>query len=320
MTGLEVDEQSISTARSNVSTNKLEDKITIIEQDSSESEIFSKIFSQSTDTFDFCMCNPPFFDEEDSEKPAKNRTGNRPPPRNAKTGSNGEMMCPGGEMAFVRKIVQESLVHRDRIKVYTTMVGVKNDFIMLVKELRNSGITNFIETEFCQGRTTRWGLAWTFAEDLYLRTVPCIQSAGQKSPTLFLIPECDTLRFTSKMELVKEKILEFCKEIDIIPEVLNEIDIEIIWRIKANIASWTNTRRKRREHLQSDSKETNYSESNGVSPKRLKLSKPILTVDLTLSTVDSGHTIQVEYLDGELGKDGAQQILQYFVNKFNKFF
>ncbi|KAG4065220.1 hypothetical protein HA402_012662 [Bradysia odoriphaga] len=149
----------------------------------------TKIFSKLTDrlafqTQDFCLCNPPFFstlDDVNSNIPIKkNRTGHRPSPHNGRTGINCELIAEGGECDFVEKIINESCQLRDAIKIYTTMLGHKSSVDKIVKLLMTNGITNFCQTEFCQGHTTRWGIAWTFCSDIYLRMVPVY---GQHSVT-----------------------------------------------------------------------------------------------------------------------------------------
>lgn len=50
--------------------------------------------------FDFCMCNPPFF--ETMEEAGLN-------PRTACGGTPEEMVCPGGEMAFITRIIDDSV-------------------------------------------------------------------------------------------------------------------------------------------------------------------------------------------------------------------
>lgn len=49
--------------------------------------------------FDFCMCNPPFF--ESLEDAGLN-------PRTSCGGTNEEMVCPGGEYAFISHIIEDS--------------------------------------------------------------------------------------------------------------------------------------------------------------------------------------------------------------------
>eukprot|EP00898_Chlorokybus_atmophyticus_P003318 jgi/Chlat1/3988/Chrsp26S03981 len=107
--------------------------------------------------YDFCMCNPPFF--ESFEEVGAN-------PRTACGGSPAEMVTPGGEAAFVRRIIADSFVLRDRVWWYTSMLGRKATLLQLKKELHERKVPAVRVTEFSQGRTARWGLAWSFAPDV----------------------------------------------------------------------------------------------------------------------------------------------------------
>jgi 23S rRNA (adenine1618-N6)-methyltransferase len=69
------------------------------------------------ETFDFCMCNPPFFDNiEDASLNPKTACG----------GSWEEMVCPGGEQAFISHIIEDSvsLKHSFRYKCQTINVSL----------------------------------------------------------------------------------------------------------------------------------------------------------------------------------------------------
>lgn len=47
------------------------------------------------------------------------------------------------------------------------MVGHKYNLNVLIQDLKSEAI-NFTHTEFCQGRVTRWAIAWTYKHyDLY---------------------------------------------------------------------------------------------------------------------------------------------------------
>jgi 23S rRNA (adenine1618-N6)-methyltransferase len=59
------------------------------------------------------MCNPPFFASL-AEAGAN--------PGTACGGTAAEMVCPGGELAFVRRMVQDSQALGKRVHWYTTMV------------------------------------------------------------------------------------------------------------------------------------------------------------------------------------------------------
>lgn len=112
--------------------------------------VFKNVMEKD-EVYDFSMCNPPFFEsKEGSEKIAKTL-----PPRNAPTGSESELKTEGGEMRFVTKMIEESVELRDRIKIYSTMIGKKADLLSLKRLINSRNIENMTWTEFCQGHTTR---------------------------------------------------------------------------------------------------------------------------------------------------------------------
>ncbi|KAH9311752.1 hypothetical protein KI387_026787, partial [Taxus chinensis] len=126
--------------------------------------------------FDFCMCNPPFF--ESMEETNSN-------PRTACGGTMEEMVCPGGEQAFITRIIEDSVQLKERIRWYTTMVGRKVSLKSLIPILRKAGVTLVQTTEFVQGRTSRWGLAWSFISSSK-RTI-CVLPATEKMSLSFML-------------------------------------------------------------------------------------------------------------------------------------
>lgn len=103
--------------------------------------------------FDFCMCNPPFF--EAMEESGLN-------PNTSCGGTPAEMVCPGGEQAFISRIIQDSVQLKQSFRWYTSMVGKKSSLKSLIAKLREVGVTVVKTTEFVQGQTCRWGIAWSF--------------------------------------------------------------------------------------------------------------------------------------------------------------
>lgn len=68
-------------------------------------------------TYDFTMCNPPFFSSErEADSSSKSRSSSRTLPRNGKTGSLGEVVVKGGEVAFILQMIQESAELRNMVK------------------------------------------------------------------------------------------------------------------------------------------------------------------------------------------------------------
>ncbi|XP_031391969.1 U6 small nuclear RNA (adenine-(43)-N(6))-methyltransferase isoform X2 [Punica granatum] len=105
------------------------------------------------ETFDFCMCNPPFF--ESMEEAGLN-------PKTSCGGTVDEMVCPGGEKAFITRIIEDSVKLKHSFRWYTSMVGRKINLKFLTSKLREVGVTIVKTTEFVQGQTCRWGIAWSF--------------------------------------------------------------------------------------------------------------------------------------------------------------
>lgn len=107
------------------------------------------------------MCNPPFYSSQAEMltlAAAKLR-----PPFTACTGSANEMVTPGGEVVFVSRMIDESLLLQERVQWYTSMLGKFSSLPALVERLRERGVRNYAVTEFAQGtRTRRWGVAWSF--------------------------------------------------------------------------------------------------------------------------------------------------------------
>jgi 23S rRNA A1618 N6-methylase RlmF len=107
--------------------------------------------------FDFCMTNPPFYAAE--EEATVDRKGDG----RSRTDMNvGEGVYPGGELGFVRDMVADSVELTDSITWYTSMVSKKSSLVELEGELRRRFGRGAVRTAtFVQGKTTRWGIAWT---------------------------------------------------------------------------------------------------------------------------------------------------------------
>lgn len=347
MFALETNNDSCDYARKNVQRNKLDDLIDVIHQDD-RTKIFTKLNDRlSLDAVDFCMCNPPFFSSLDDLDPTtsshKNRTGHRPSPHNSRTGIEGELMVEGGECEFVQKIIEESCQLKDRIKIYTTMLGHKSSVDKVIKFLLSQGITNFSQTEFCQGHTTRWGVAWTFCLDIFLRTVP---SQGQnivknKVFTHRINTTDDVIQTFRLVEKTLSSVNVIVKDIKFIDE--NNVRSNAVAPVEN---TWSKQRQKRRElerrdkpHLENeinakkevcqvdeDSIKTNTRsvEDQSTPSKKRKVDEsvstaiqfPFLVFQCSLKSVDSTTYLYLEYLYGKGGKDGVYQILQFLINRF----
>jgi len=155
----EIDEMSFKYAEENVKANQLESRIKVLKP-----VIRAPLIPHFTDdNIEFCMCNPPFY-ECASEMLATAASKQRPP-NSVCTGAEVEMVTPGGEVAFVSRMIHESIVLRSKIQWYTSMLGKFSSVATIVEKLKYHKITNYAVTEFVQGsKTRRWAIAWSFGD------------------------------------------------------------------------------------------------------------------------------------------------------------
>ncbi|XP_062134041.1 U6 small nuclear RNA (adenine-(43)-N(6))-methyltransferase [Drosophila sulfurigaster albostrigata] len=167
MLALESKQSNIEYARDNVKRNKLDALVEVYAQPDKQS-IFKGYFESAAETanrdFHFCLCNPPFFDSN-AENPFGGNTRNperRPAPNNVRTGHAEELSCAGGEVQFVQRIIEESELYKSRVLIFTSMLGVKANVPKILDLLKEHQISNVSTTEFHQGHTTRWAVAWSY--------------------------------------------------------------------------------------------------------------------------------------------------------------
>lgn len=74
------------------------------------------------------------------------------------------MVTPGGEVAFVTRMIKESLVLKRKCRWYTSMLGKLSSVQTLLQLLlQECQLKNWAVKEFIHGsKTRRWAIAWTF--------------------------------------------------------------------------------------------------------------------------------------------------------------
>ncbi|KAI0150678.1 hypothetical protein GGR57DRAFT_180274 [Xylariaceae sp. FL1272] len=155
----DIDATSLEYARINARLNELEHRIRIVPRQASEPLI--PLDELGLSNIDFVMVNPPFYSSENEL--ASLAAQKSKPPNTACTGAPNEMVCDGGEVGFIQRILQESLLTRRRVQWYTAMVGKQSSLEVLVDRLKEHKIHNYAITTFIQGtKTRRWAIAWSF--------------------------------------------------------------------------------------------------------------------------------------------------------------
>lgn len=201
----DVDAKSLTFARRNVELNNLQSRVRVVGRDVDAPLL--PLDELDVETIGFVMVNPPFYTSE-SELLDLARQKSRPP-NSACTGASIEMVCEGGEIGFVRRIIDESLKLRTRVQWYTSMLGKQSSLDVLIGILMEHGIDNYAVTAFVQGnKTRRWALGWSFDHKR-----PSLRATRSSEPT------------------VPKKLLSFPTELTAFQGTLSIIDSENVKRV-----------------------------------------------------------------------------------------
>ncbi|MDD1780149.1 23S rRNA (adenine(1618)-N(6))-methyltransferase RlmF [Enterovibrio sp. ZSDZ35] len=139
--------------------------------------------------FDFTMCNPPFHTSlaeatKGSERKVRNLAANARKKGTDKFtkaplksdvakgkpvlnfgGQKAELWCPGGEAAFIKRMILQSADVRSQCLWFTTMVSKKENLREIYQQLKQVGAKDVKTIEMAQGQKVTRIVAWTFLND-----------------------------------------------------------------------------------------------------------------------------------------------------------
>lgn len=129
--------------------------------------IFKNILSPEN-KFTFSMCNPPFHDSEESAmkgniRKTKNLKKSKTPKTNLNFGGQqSELWCEGGELAFISKMIEESVLFSSQILWFTCLVSKQENLFKLTSLLNKVKAVEVKIIDMAQGQKISRILAWTF--------------------------------------------------------------------------------------------------------------------------------------------------------------
>jgi 23S rRNA (adenine1618-N6)-methyltransferase len=182
MIGTDIDKVSIASAEHIIKSNhRLRKNIEIRQQDKADF-IFEGLI-KPTDKFDFCMCNPPFHSSakeafntasRKTKNLAKNKVKRQSTVSKSSTsslnfaGQANELWCTGGELAFIIKMIDESVRYSHQIQWFTSLISKKENVNTLVNKLKKMDVKiDTVEMDIkiinmAQGNKISRFVAWRF--------------------------------------------------------------------------------------------------------------------------------------------------------------
>jgi len=163
----DIDAISISSARLIAESNtNLKKKIKVIAQNNREC-FFQGVITEN-DYFEATMCNPPFHSsaqeaQASSERKWRNLKGDKPQktPLNF-GGKKNELWCDGGELAFVKGMIQESIKFQDQVGWFTSLISKEENVSPLKQILTKVGAKKIKVINMAQGQKVSRIIAWSF--------------------------------------------------------------------------------------------------------------------------------------------------------------
>jgi 23S rRNA (adenine1618-N6)-methyltransferase len=169
MCATDIDKKSLESAARNLALNNLMTRTTLLQ--TTELNPLIPLSGLGVQHLDFTICNPPFFTDIAEMSASVKGEGKSWKPNAVCTGAEVEMVCANGDLGFVTKIVNESLVLKDKVQWYTSMFGKLSSAKSIIDLLKKQGITNWAAGSIDTGSSTkRWIVAWSF-EDLRPKNV-----------------------------------------------------------------------------------------------------------------------------------------------------
>ncbi|MDZ4404602.1 23S rRNA (adenine(1618)-N(6))-methyltransferase RlmF [Prosthecobacter sp.] len=162
--GAEMDAVALRWAKKIVASNPSVADLIECRLQKSAMQCFHGIF-QEGERFDLTMCNPPFHASAaeaaaGTQRKLRNLGGKKEVLNFG--GKAGELWCEGGEVAFIRRMIEESVVFAQSCGWFTTLVSKSEHLPRLEKTLRQVKASEVKIIDMAQGQKKSRILAWRF--------------------------------------------------------------------------------------------------------------------------------------------------------------
>ncbi|MGB1231736.1 MAG: 23S rRNA (adenine(1618)-N(6))-methyltransferase RlmF [Winogradskyella sp.] len=167
MVGAECDAKAVKIAKANIAhTQTLQDNVEIRHQ--ADKSCLLKNIIQPNEQFNFMVCNPPFHaSKEDAVKGSLKKINNLGTTTNRQQhllnfeGQANELWCNGGESLFIKRLIKESILFKNQVKVFSCLVSKSNHLPKIEKQLRKVK-ANFDSIDMEQGQKKSRIILWWF--------------------------------------------------------------------------------------------------------------------------------------------------------------
>lgn len=164
---------------SDINKTSLDNVHTIIEQNDSlkgaiclkhqnnAKDIFNGLICEN-DNYTFTLCNPPFHkSQKEATKGSLRKLNNLNKTKQAQlklnfAGQSNELWCQGGEVVFIKNMIEQSVSYQKNVLWFTSLVSKKEHLTPLYQMLKKVQAKEVKTIQMTQGQKTSRFIAWSF--------------------------------------------------------------------------------------------------------------------------------------------------------------
>lgn len=178
--GSDIDDVALKSATTLANNNPKLKPLLAVRKQHDKAYIFAGII-QPDDHFTFSLCNPPFHKSAEEaatgslrkvkglgrNKQKSNNTGNAQPITANKlnfAGQSNELWCDGGELAFIQRMIKESVEYQSQVGWFTCLVSKSVHLKAIETSARYFGAKQFMKVDMGQGQKISRFVAWKFRD------------------------------------------------------------------------------------------------------------------------------------------------------------
>lgn len=129
---------------------------------------------QPGEFFHLTLCNPPFHaSKQEAEQGSQRKVANLKKPVSGKVsvgnksqlnfgGQSNELWCPGGERAFISRMIRESEAYKAQVGWFSCLISKAENLPALKKTLKKGPVKDMKVIKMAQGQKVSRFLAWTY--------------------------------------------------------------------------------------------------------------------------------------------------------------
>lgn len=166
--GTDIDPVSVKTANLIVKSNKNLSSFIKTRLQKESTSIFNHIIKKE-DKFTLTMCNPPFHSSmQKALQGSTRKINNLNKGKSSKkvtlnfAGQENELCCTGGEIAFLKQMVNESVLFAKQVKWFSSLVSKAENVSPIKKLLTQLGAKQIKVVKMAQGQKVSRFIAWNF--------------------------------------------------------------------------------------------------------------------------------------------------------------